>query len=68
MNNNEYKSEINSEGYNERKKVITVVEKVIKRGYGYDNRQIVDENQPAMMFYGFLKEFGGEMGETSIIR
>lgn len=45
MNNNEYKSEINSEGYNERKKVIAVVEKrVIKRGYGYDNRQIVDEN------------------------
>lgn len=67
MNNNEYKSEINSEGYNERKKVIAVVEKrVIKRGYGYENRQIVDENQPAMIFYGFLKEFWGKWGKQTL--
>lgn len=63
MNNNECKSEINSEGYNERKKVIAIVEKrVIKIGYGYNIRQKADENQPAMMFYGFLKEFWGKWG------
>lgn len=41
----------------ERKKVIAVVEKRRdKKRYGYDNRQIVGENQPAIMFDRVLKE------------
>lgn len=61
MNNNEHKSKINSEGYNERKKKSNSSSwkrKVIKRGYA--NRQIVDENQSVAMFHGILQEFGGK--------
>lgn len=61
-------------GYNERiKGVIEVIENESnKMRYGYDNRQIVNENHSAMMkfisaFYEILK-FGGVWSRENVMR
>lgn len=59
MNNNEHKSEINSQGYNGKNRSNSSSQKrsVIERRYRYANREITDENQLAMIFHRILKEF-----------
>lgn len=69
MNNNELKSEISSEGYNERKKRSNSSiqnRRVMKSQYHYAERKTVDENQPAMMFHERLKEFWEEWGKQTL--
>ena len=69
MNNNELKSEISSEGYNERKKGVTAVFKnrrVIKIEYHNAERKTLGENQPAVMFHERLKQFWEEWGKQTV--